>query len=387
MRKNAFTLIELLAVIVILAIIALIATPIILNIINDSKRESTKISAENYLKTVELALSKELMDNPTITLDGDFTIEDNKIKSIDTGKEISIKIKGDALSSGTLTIEKGKVVKMRKAMINNWEVKLESGKISLSVPIKVSKLVTGQEFCTKIKTLANGTYTRFWASDYEIKSIEFLSNGKLPNGYTKEELISLQNVDVSVEGEKGSIIVYYNKGEIYVYSDNLISFNQDSSQMFNQLKLLEKINLENIDTSDVTDMQSMFNGCSVLTSLNLTSFDTSQVTNMCSMFNSCSSLTSLNLSSFDTQNVTNMDTMFCGCGALTSLDLKKFNTKKVTGMYMIFFDTTNLKPIYVGENWRTSSTNGEMFLNSKTENEEQLCKPNSTHSWCTVLIN
>ena len=36
-RKNAFTLIELLAVIVILAIIALIATPIVLDIIDDTK--------------------------------------------------------------------------------------------------------------------------------------------------------------------------------------------------------------------------------------------------------------------------------------------------------------------------------------------------------------
>mgnify|MGYP002520298140 CR=1 FL=1 len=36
---DGFTLIELLAVIVILAIIALIATPIVLNIIKDTKKE------------------------------------------------------------------------------------------------------------------------------------------------------------------------------------------------------------------------------------------------------------------------------------------------------------------------------------------------------------
>ena len=40
MNKKGFTLIELLAVIVILAIIALIATPIVLNIIADSKENS-----------------------------------------------------------------------------------------------------------------------------------------------------------------------------------------------------------------------------------------------------------------------------------------------------------------------------------------------------------
>ena len=48
MRNKGFTLIELLAVIVILAIIALIATPIILGIIKDTKKEADKRSAENW---------------------------------------------------------------------------------------------------------------------------------------------------------------------------------------------------------------------------------------------------------------------------------------------------------------------------------------------------
>ena len=37
-KNKGFTLVELLAVIVILALIALIATPIILNVINDAKK-------------------------------------------------------------------------------------------------------------------------------------------------------------------------------------------------------------------------------------------------------------------------------------------------------------------------------------------------------------
>ena len=60
MKKNGFTLIELLAVIVILAIIALIATPIILGIINDARRESQKRSIELYASAVKngIALSQ-----------------------------------------------------------------------------------------------------------------------------------------------------------------------------------------------------------------------------------------------------------------------------------------------------------------------------------------
>ena len=46
--KNAFTLIELLAVIIILAIVALIATPIILNVIGDAKK-SAGLSEANMI--------------------------------------------------------------------------------------------------------------------------------------------------------------------------------------------------------------------------------------------------------------------------------------------------------------------------------------------------
>ena len=76
-RKNAFTLIELLAVIVILAIIALIATPIILNIISDSKEESNKRSVEMYGKAVEQAIAKLQLNGNEIPA-GDYTTTDGK---------------------------------------------------------------------------------------------------------------------------------------------------------------------------------------------------------------------------------------------------------------------------------------------------------------------
>ena len=57
MKNKGFTLIELLAVIVILAIIALIATPIILGIINDSRTQARKRSAELAYTGVEYAIT------------------------------------------------------------------------------------------------------------------------------------------------------------------------------------------------------------------------------------------------------------------------------------------------------------------------------------------
>jgi len=62
--KKGFTLIELLAVIVILAIIALIATPIILGIINDARKESNERSAELYASAVRNAIASYQLTYP-----------------------------------------------------------------------------------------------------------------------------------------------------------------------------------------------------------------------------------------------------------------------------------------------------------------------------------
>ena len=63
MKNKGFTLIELLAVIVILAIIALIATPIILGIINDSRTQARKRSAELAYTGVEYAITSYMYSN------------------------------------------------------------------------------------------------------------------------------------------------------------------------------------------------------------------------------------------------------------------------------------------------------------------------------------
>ncbi|MGE5456451.1 MAG: prepilin-type N-terminal cleavage/methylation domain-containing protein [Ignavibacteriales bacterium] len=59
--KKGFTLIELLAVIVILAIIALIASPIIIGLIDDARKESFKDSAYGIVNSGELLYSQDLL--------------------------------------------------------------------------------------------------------------------------------------------------------------------------------------------------------------------------------------------------------------------------------------------------------------------------------------
>ena len=123
----------------------------------------------------------------------------------------------------------------------------------------------------------------------------------------------------------------------------------------NNLAKIEGI--ENLNTVNVTDMNSMFWGCSGLTSLDLSKFDTQEVTDMSYMFSGCYKLTLLNLSKFNTQNVTSMNEMFSGCSGLTSLDLSNFNTQNVTGMYGMFSGCSGLTSLDLS-NFNTQNVKG-----------------------------
>ena len=105
--------------------------------------------------------------------------------------------------------------------------------------------------------------------------------------------------------------------------------------------------LSNLDTSNVTNMNSMFNGCQSLTSIDVSGFDTSNVISMNQMFYNCSSLTTLDLSDFDTSNVAYMSSMFENCQALTTLDVSGFDTSNVVSMSYMFRNCSSLTTLDV----------------------------------------
>ena len=105
--KKGFTLIELLAVIVMLAIIALIAVPIVINIINDSKKSSGEQNVELYRDTVQKAIAKYQMNHPSFNPSScDITSTGNiKCGTVD----IPVDMKGAKPTSGKIIIENNKV--------------------------------------------------------------------------------------------------------------------------------------------------------------------------------------------------------------------------------------------------------------------------------------
>ncbi|MBP3766544.1 MAG: type II secretion system protein [Bacilli bacterium] len=101
--KRGFTLIELLASIVVIAIISLVSIPIITGVVNKTKLNALKVSAENLIDATRL-YNAQYNNEETVRFD----IANNKITSTDTDK--LLKYKG-SIKAGTVIVDtKGRSV-------------------------------------------------------------------------------------------------------------------------------------------------------------------------------------------------------------------------------------------------------------------------------------
>ena len=111
-KNKGFTLVELLAVIVILALIALIATPIILNVINDAKKQAAKDSAYGYMDAVEKYIVSSELEDKSIK-DGTYSVEELN--------SMGVSVKGSTPDNGNIEI-KNKEVKSYDIGIDGYVV-------------------------------------------------------------------------------------------------------------------------------------------------------------------------------------------------------------------------------------------------------------------------
>ena len=117
-KNKGFTLVELLAVIVILALIALIATPIILNVINDAKKQAAKDSAYGYMDAVEKYIVSSELEDKSIK-DGTYRVEDLN--------NMGVSVKGSIPDNGNIEIKNKEVksydIGIDGYVVSNGEVK------------------------------------------------------------------------------------------------------------------------------------------------------------------------------------------------------------------------------------------------------------------------
>ncbi|MBQ3947423.1 MAG: BspA family leucine-rich repeat surface protein, partial [Ruminococcus sp.] len=134
----------------------------------------------------------------------------------------------------------------------------------------------------------------------------------------------------------------------------------DCSKMFENFRALS-IDLSQVDSSKVKNMEKMFFECNGLQEINLSGFDTSNVTNMALTFCRCYNLKALDLSDFDTSKVVDMRSMFTACHWLNNLDISNFNTSKVKNMRYMFSECKRLKTIDVGR-FNTSNVKDMSYM-------------------------
>ena len=107
--KKGFTLVELLAVIVILALIALITAPVVLNVIENSQQKTYRRSIDMYGKAFSKAVAEYYLDHER---DAITSLTFNDVKDY-------IKYEGNEVSCDINRINNNKTIYISKCKINN----------------------------------------------------------------------------------------------------------------------------------------------------------------------------------------------------------------------------------------------------------------------------
>ena len=181
--KKGFTLMELLAVIVILAIISLIAVPVVLKIISDAKDASNMRSAEKYLEASELAITRKNLE--TKVSDGACSIQANSNLDCD-GIEIEVEIKGTTPTSGVINFDKGEIITVLNLKLDNkyYNKKLNGKLVATNKPVGGICEYEGE--LTEGTEVKCGTESFYVLDNSDTETITLLAKYNLNVGYYYE---------------------------------------------------------------------------------------------------------------------------------------------------------------------------------------------------------
>lgn len=139
MNKRGFTLVELLAVIVILGVLSLVAIPIVMNIIKGVQKKSTEESAYGYVEAL----------NQTI-VDSDYSTK----KKINNGYYYCLYLKEEyGFEVGGYTPSDDSWVHIKNGEVENYSLKYEKYVISnIDSKLTINDTVAAHDECFKINS-------------------------------------------------------------------------------------------------------------------------------------------------------------------------------------------------------------------------------------------
>lgn len=400
LKENGFTLVELLAVIVILGIILIITIPTILNVMGSAKKKSFEVYANKSIKSANEKYFQGVMTGSPYSECIVYNIK-NDLNIPDTGKYDGYILINLGTNDLYLTLYD------EDYYIAGYHYNDNNSKIVDNIKNynkKAKDQLTPEYLCNK----SNGTTCKYFSNGENIiVENETINNEVIneadnsdnnpgddtPGDVTPGDDLPLEEVTTTtttttttkkVEPVKQSFSTTLIDGRDLnkkfleaaglnsssnINQKSIIKEVRRSSSLNNSAKLIN-VSLNNTDSqkkpfyiwfqngiiyfycdADSIYMnpisESLFDSLPGLTSVNdffnYVSFV--KVTNMFHMFSGCTSLSSLDLSNVYTRNVVNMGGMFTNCSNLTSLNLSKVRTPKVVDMSWMFVNCSKLSSL------------------------------------------
>ena len=157
-----------------------------------------------------------------------------------------------------------------------------------------------------------------------------------------------------------------------------------------------ELDLSNLDTNNVTNINHMFYGCNNLTTLDVSGFNISNINTLSYIFSSCTSLSEIiGLNDWNTTNVNTMDSVFYHSG-ISSLDLSSWDVSNVSTMTSVFSECRNLSYLNL-TGWDTRNVTNMSYMFAYMQSEglptldlshfytDNLTNACGMFNWCNYL--
>ena len=400
--KKAFTLVELLAVIIIIGLISLIVVPKVINIIADSKNKAYN----NQVDRIEKAANLYVTENPydvTFTGGKAYVTLSNLIDNGYLEAPIINQKTGESFDLDDTVVEITKTdEKYSFDFLLTGIPPAPSWTFDVLIPHDGDSFIFGASDANLIIDWGDGTETThvYSGDDYishvynegfhditlkgEVSHISFCNLGTFNwacNNATPENLWSIKS-QIPIEfgiTDASNMFSYtniYNAPEDFftLASQNVTNMNYmytyaggSSSDTFN--------GISNFNTSNVTSMKYMFSY--TLFNEDISGWDTSNVTNMGCMFEGASSFNQ-NISNWNVSLLENMEYMFADATHFNQ-NIGSWDTSSVISMRQTFKRATDFNQ-NIGS-WDTSNvTNMQaLFTDASSFNQD-------LSSWCVTSI-